>query len=111
MSKAAHIHGCLLTIGLSCSLLMAQEISLEERIYLVKTTLSMLDISAAECLDQLKESRSKNNSRCLDFMASIDGQKTTDLISHCEVIRNWRNDYVENSITSNEAAEIDQILL
>ena len=40
-------------------------------------------------------------------MASIDGQKTTDLISHCEVIRNWRKDYVEKSIASNEAAEID----
>ena len=107
LSKATHIHGCLLTIGLSCSLLMAQVISLEERIYLVKTTLNTLDISAAECMDQLKDSRSKNNSRCLDFMASIDGQKTTDLISHCEVIRNWRKDYVENSITSNETAEID----
>jgi len=37
-------------------------------------------------------------------MTSIDGQSTTDLISHCDVIRSWREDYVENSTSSNETA-------
>ncbi len=84
---------------------MAQEISLEDRINLIKTALSTLDTSAAECLDQLKDSRSTNQSKCVDFMAFIDGQTTTDLISNCNVIRSWREDYVENSISSNETAE------
>ena len=104
LNKAAHIHGCLLTIGLSCSLLMAQEISLENRIDLIKTTLSTLDTSAAECINQLN-SRSKNESKCVDFMAHIDGQTTTDLISNCNLARSWREDYVEILISSIESAE------
>ena len=83
---------------------MAQEISLENRIDLIKTTLSTLDTSAAECINQLN-SRSKNESKCVDFMAHIDGQTTTDLISNCNVARSWREEYVENSISSNESAE------
>ena len=104
LSQSITIHGCLAAICLSCSLLMAQEISLENRIDLIKTTLSTLDTSAAECIDQLN-SRSKNESKCVDFMAHIDGQTTTDLISNCNAVRSWREDYVENSITSNTSAE------
>ena len=104
LSQSKTIHGCLAAICLSCSLLMAQEISLENRIDLIKTTLNTLDTSAAECIDQLN-SRSKNESKCVDFMAHIDGQTTTDLISNCNAARSWREDYVENSITSNTSAE------
>ena len=104
LSQSVTIHGCLAAVCLSCSLLMAQEISLENRFDLIKTTLSTLDTSAAECIDQLN-SRSKNKSKCVDFMAHIDGQTTTDLISNCNAVRSWREDYVENSITSNTSAE------
>ena len=38
-------------------------------------------------------------------MAHIDGQTTTDLISNCNAVRSWCEDYVENSITSNASAE------
>ena len=103
-SKSITIHGCLAAIGLSCSPLMAEEISLENRINLIKTTLSTLDTSAEECIDQLN-SRAKNESRCVDFMAHIDGQTTTDLISNCNLARSWRENYVENLISSNESAE------
>ena len=104
LSQSITIYGCLAAIGLFCSLLIAQEISLENRIDLIKTKLSTLDTSAAECIDQLN-SRSKNESKCVDFMAHIDGQTTTDLISNCNVARSWREDYAENSISSNESAE------
>ena len=104
LSHSITIHGCLAAICLSCSLLMAQEISLENRIDLIKTALSTLDTSAAECIDQLN-SRPKNKSKCVDFMAHIDGQTTTDLISNCNAVRSWREDYVENTITSNTSAE------
>ena len=104
LSQSITIHGCLAAICLPISLLMAQEISLENRIDLIKTTLSTLDTSAAECIDKL-DSRSNNESKCVDFMAHIDGQTTTDLISNCNVARSWREDYVENSISSNESAE------
>ena len=104
LSQSITIYGCLAAIGLFCSLLIAQEISLENRIDLIKTTLSTLDTSAAECIDQLN-SRSKNESKCVDFMAHIDGQTTTDLISNCNVARSWREDYAENSVSSNESAE------
>ena len=104
LSQSITIHGCLAAICLSCSLLLAQEISLENRIDLIKTSLSTLDTLAAECIDQLN-SRSKNESKCVDFMAHIDGQTATDLISNCNAVRSWREDYVENSITSNTSAE------
>ena len=104
LSQSITIHGCLAAICLPISLLMAQEISLENRIDLIKTTLSTLDTSAAECINQLN-SRSKNESKCVDFMAHIDGQTTTDLISNCNVARSWREEYVENSISPNESAE------
>ena len=103
LSQSITIHGCL-AASLPCSLLMAQEISLENRIDLIKTSLSTLDTLAAECIDQLN-SRSKNESKCVDFMAHIDGQTATDLISNCNAVRSWREDYVENSITSNTSAE------
>ena len=83
---------------------MAQEISLENRFDLIKTTLSTLDTSAEECIDQLN-SRAKNESKCVDFMAHIDGQTTTDLISNCNLARSWREDYVESLISTNESAE------
>ena len=104
LSRSKTIHGCLAAICLSCPLLLAQEISLENRIDLIKITLTTLDTSAAECIDQLN-SRSKNENKCADFMAHIDGQTTTDLISNCNAARSWREDYVENSINSQASAE------
>ena len=99
------VHGFVAITILSCSLLIAQDLSHENRIALIKNIFNQLDNSAEECLAQLKNSRSKNQSKCVEFMTSIDGQSTTDLISHCDVIRSWREDYVENSTSSNETVE------
>ena len=35
-------------------------------------------------------------------MTDIDGQTTADLISHCDVLKTWRNQYVEDPTSSNE---------
>tara|TARA_B100001029_G_scaffold169630_1_gene164707 strand:- start:1603 stop:2298 length:696 start_codon:yes stop_codon:yes gene_type:complete len=96
-------YGYLIIIALSCSLLKAQETSLGTRIDLVKNILNELDTSAANCLKQLEDSRS--DSHCVDFMADIDGQPTADLISHCDVLKAWRKQYVEEPTSSNETTE------
>ena len=93
---------CIIIITLSCSPLKAQEIKFETRVELVKNILNELDTSAANCLKQLEDSRSDNQSQCVDFMTDIDGQTTADLISHCDVLKTWRNQYVEDPTSSNE---------
>ena len=105
LSQTGVFHGCVATIALFCSLLIAQDVRFENRINIIKTILSKLDNSAKECLQQLNDPRVKNQGKCVDFIASIDGQTTTDLISHCDAIRSWRENYVENSNSSNETVE------
>jgi len=105
LSQTGVFLGCVATIALFCSLLIAQDVRFENRINIIKTILSKLDNSAKECLQQLNDSRFKNQGKCVDFIASIDGQTTTDLISHCDAMRSWRENYVENSNSSNETVE------
>ena len=105
LSQTPIFYGCVSTIALFCSLLIAQDVGFEYRIDIIKTILNELDNSAKECLEQLNDSRLKNQGKCVDFMISIDGQITTDLISHCGAIRSWRENYVENSNSSNETVE------
>ena len=93
---------CIIIITLSFSPLKAQEIKFETRVELVKNILNELDTSAANCLKQLEDSRSDNQSQCVDFMTDIDGQTTADLISHCDVLKTWRNQYVKDPTSSNE---------
>ena len=103
--QASLNYGCVIIITLSCSLLKAQETSLEVRVDLVKNILNELDTSAANCLKQLEGSRSENQTQCADFMTDIDGQPTADLISHCDILKTWRNQYVEDPTSSNETVE------
>ena len=105
LSQTLIFYGCVSTIALFCSLLIAQDVRFEYRLDIIKTILNELDNSAKECLEQLNDSRLKNQGKCVDFMTSIDGQITTDLISHCGAIRSWRENYVENSNSSNETVE------
>ena len=108
LSQTPIFYGCVSTIALFCSLLIAQDVGFEYRIDIIKTILNELDNSAKECLEQLNDSRLKNQGKCVDFMISIDGQITTDLISHCGAIRSWRENYVENANSSNETVEANQ---
>ena len=105
LSQVTIFSGCAATIALFCSLSIAQDVRFENRIGIIKTILNELDNSAKECLQQLKDSSFKNQGKCVDFLAFIDGQTTTDLISHCDAIRSWREDYVENSNSSNQTVE------
>ena len=105
LSQTTVFHGCVATIALFCSLLIAQDVRFENRIDIIKTIFNELDNSAKECLQQLNDSGFKKQGKCVDFMASIDGQTTTDLISHCDAIKSWRENYVENSNSSNETVE------
>ena len=98
-------HGCLIIIALSWTLVKAQEPSLESRIESVKSILKELDTSAANCLKELKDSGSENQIQCVGFMTDIDGRPTADLVSHCDVLKTWRDDYVEDPTYSGETTK------
>ena len=91
--------------------LVAQDVSLEDRLELLKNTLLELDISATKCLEQLEDTRTKSGTDCDDFLNSLDGKTMADYITHCEVLKSWRDSFIDDPSSSNNDKETDLNLM
>ena len=85
--------------------LVAQDVSLEDRLELLKNTLLELDISATKCLEQLEDTRTKSGTDCDEFLNSLDGKTMADYITHCEVLKSWRDSFIADPSASNNDKE------
>ena len=87
------------------TLLFAQGLTLEERIEKASITLRELDEKARTCLDRLDKQDGANRSHCDDFMRALDGELVGDYIIHCDVLKTWRDDFVEGQATASADIE------
>ena len=91
--------------------LFAQDLSLEDRLELLKKTLLELDISATKCLEQLEDTSTKSETDCDDFLSSLDGQIMADYVAHCEVLKSWRDSFINDPSASDNDKETDLNLM
>ena len=78
---------------------------------MLKNTLLELDISATKCLEQLEDTSAKSGTDCDDFLNSLDGQTMADYITHCEVLKSWRDSFIADPSASNNDKETDLNLM
>ena len=91
--------------------LFAQDLSLEDRLELLKETLLELDISATKCLEQLEDTSTKSETDCDDFLRSLDGKIMADYVAHCEVLKSWRDSFINDPSASDNDKETDLNLM
>lgn len=88
--------------------LSGQEVAIEERIAEAEQVLRMLDAQAGGCLAQLADTSDAGQSAmCADFLAAIDGENLAGYLAHCDALKQWRDDYVENPPAAATEGERD----
>jgi hypothetical protein len=99
----------LLALPLVCSSLLAlsptltaQEINFQQSIDSTSEALIALDIMASDCLSALDSSDNTATS-CDEFMAAIDGELMASYLEQCRILKNWRDEYVDQTV----AADLD----
>ena len=90
---------------------VAQDLSLEDRLELQKNTLLELDISATKCLKQLEDPNTRERTDCDDLLTSLDGQIMANYIAHCEILKSWRDSFIDDPSSSNNDKETDLNLM
>jgi len=88
-------------IGLLCaSLASAQEAELQSHINSASSLLRQLDEKAGSCFVALNDSQDGLRS-CEDFLAAIDGELIGAYLAQCEILKSWRDGFVESAIDSD----------
>lgn len=96
---------CLLGVFSLPTFLFAQGLTLEERIEKASSALRELDEKARTCLDSVDKQDDANRSHCDDFMQALDGELVGDYIIHCDVLKTWRDDFIEGRATTSTNIE------
>jgi len=89
-------------------LLLAQGLSLEERVESASNALAELDRQASACLDSIDKKDDDNLLYCDDFIKALDGELIGNYLNQCEVLKAWRDDFVEDQSTPTD--DIERIL-
>lgn len=79
------------------SLPSAQQLNIRSSIDSSTSALSLLDSKASDCLSAL-ESGSNSQPLCDDFIAAIDGKLMADYLEQCQLLKNWRDDFIIQTI-------------
>ncbi len=82
------------------SILDAQEINFQDSIDSTAEALILLDVKASDCLSAL-DAGADSHQLCVDFMAAIDGELMADYLDQCRELKDWRDDYVDQTIVSD----------
>ena len=81
----------------------SQEIDFQGSIDASSEALIRLDLKASDCIQAL-DSSANADALCDDFMAAIDGELMASYIEQCSTLKNWRSEYVEQSVASDLAS-------
>ncbi len=86
--------------------LAGREVTIEERIAEAEQVLQMVDAQAEVCLAQLADTSDAGQpAACAELLAAIDGETLAGYLAHCNALKQWRDEYVENPPSAAAAAE------
>jgi len=94
------------------SLSSAQENDFQKSIDSSSEALINLDMKARDCLATL-DSDEDSAAACDDFLKAIDGKLMTNYLQQCRTLKNWRDEYVDQSMasSSNSTTEHNEEML
>lgn len=108
IALSASLRSIALVVFLLTSSVLAQEDSLQFRIDSASTALSELDDKAQSCLDSVEqENREQAVSACDEFLQAVDGSLLANYISHCEVLKDWRENFITSANANANAADAE----
>ncbi|MBL4574036.1 MAG: hypothetical protein JKY86_13330 [Gammaproteobacteria bacterium] len=90
----------------------AQENDFQKSIDSSSEALINLDMKARDCLAAL-DSDEDSAAACDDFLNAIDGKLMTNYLQQCRTLKNWRDEYVDQSMasSSNSTTEHNEEML
>lgn len=95
-----------ITLALIAASATAQEPTLASRIQAASDSLTLLDLKAKSCMDNLaQESTDQATSSCEEFLQSVNGELLADYLANCEVLKTWREQFVTGELERNKDAE------
>mgnify|MGYP006156473183 CR=1 FL=1 len=104
ISNLAPTRTSLFALVLFCSALSshssAQEIDFQKSIDSTSEALIHLDVLANDCLTTL-DSMENSPTACDGFINAIDGKLMANYIEQCRTLKNWRDEYVEQTVAAN----------
>jgi len=94
----------LLALALVCSahssFTSAQESDFQKIIDSTSETLIALDVKASDCLAAI-EAGEDSQTPCDDFINAIDGELMANYLNQCRTLKDWRDEYVNQTVISN----------
>ena len=87
-----------------CSYALSQEIDFQNSIDTSSEALITLDLKANDCLQAL-DSNDKPQATCNDFLSSLDGELISGYLEQCSLLKDWRDDYIDQSVASPPNAD------
>ena len=94
----------LLALALVCSALSslssAQEIDFQHSIDSTSEALINLDVKAGDCIAAL-DSDENSQAVCDEFIKAIDGELMANYLEQCRTLKNWRDEYVDQTVASD----------
>lgn len=103
-SHLAPARTSLLALALVCSapssFSSAQEIDFQKSIDSTSEALIVLDVKASDCLAAL-DSDESSQAVCDDFIKAIDGDLMANYLAQCRALKNWRDEYVDQTVASD----------
>ena len=98
-SRAYSIFACVCLLQTAS---YAQEINLQLQIDAASSSLVELDGKAQACLNSLETAATTAaKPPCDDFLQAIDGELLANYLSHCKILKDWRDAFVSTAVNSN----------
>jgi len=83
---------------------LSQEIDFQNSIDTSSEALVTLDLKASDCLQAL-DSNDNSQVPCNDFLSSLDGELMSGYLEQCSLLKDWRDDYIDQSVASQLNAD------
>lgn len=83
----------------------AQEIDFQKSIDATSEALIALDVKASDCLAALNSAENAS-ALCDDFLADIDGDLMANYILQCRALKEWRDEYVDQTVSSELESDV-----
>ena len=83
--------------------LVAQEPSLDSSVEAAAAALTELDSKAQSCLNSLdQDTASEAQQRCDEFLQAVDGELLATYLTHCDTLKNWRDESVTETAGNDQ---------
>ncbi len=83
--------------------LIAQVSSLDSSVEAAAAALTELDSKAQSCLNSLDQAAtSEAQQRCDEFLQAIDGELLATYLTHCDALKNWRDEFVAEAVGNDQ---------